>query len=216
MDTIKEASPFVFPFADVRIKITHCSEYGSVEYIGRVSSQAMCRASKVWEKFIYPPWSQETPSKTTEGQETSKAVAPVAELDFTEDNSEALLLLLRITHLQFKEIPQKKLEYPLLLQVAILCDLYDCVELVNPWLKKWLGESKWEASQPGHENWTFIAWVFGQGNEFNICALKMAREIKLDRDGRYLGKDRITVQNVLRPPFPPGCLGKPRQIHHLD
>ena len=49
-------------------------------------------------------------------------------MDFTEDDGDALLILFRLAHIRFKDIPDK-LPYNTLLQVAVLCDQYDCVNL---------------------------------------------------------------------------------------
>ena len=66
------------------------------------------------------------------------------ELHFEDDDGEALLLLLRIAHLQFAEVPVS-LDFDKLLQVAILCDMYDCVGLVKPWLSTWLSDEAVES-----------------------------------------------------------------------
>jgi hypothetical protein len=52
------------------------------------------------------------------------------EVDFQDDNGEALLLLLRIAHLHYNDIPTT-LAYKTLLDIAVLCDHYSCVELVE-------------------------------------------------------------------------------------
>lgn len=88
----------------------------------KVSSNALCLASPVWKKFIYPPILH-VPDEEHKSD---------ARIDFTEDDCEALLILLRIAHLQFHQVPSK-LEYSQLLQLAILCDMYDCAKLVRPW-----------------------------------------------------------------------------------
>ncbi|TVY34973.1 hypothetical protein LSUB1_G006257, partial [Lachnellula subtilissima] len=124
------------------------------------------------------------------------------DLDFSDDDGDALLLLLHIVHLQFRYIPPQ-LDFPLLLQVAVLCDMYDCVQLVQPWLEAWLEDELDTALQPGHEQWLFIAWVFGRENIFNILARKLMEEVEVDKSGRC----RVST-GYLKEHMPPGILGK--------
>ena len=71
---------------------------------------------------------------------------PVEELDFTEDPADALLILLNITHFHFADIPST-LSTSTLSEIAILCDQYNCVLLVKPWLAQWLAkeDSEWKS-----------------------------------------------------------------------
>jgi hypothetical protein len=89
---------------------------------GRASSHAMALGSPVLEKFLFPPWSGPTETKDLEGRDVR--TSPVQRLNFAEDDGEALLILLRIAHLQYKEIPAT-LPYDRLLNLAILVDQYD-------------------------------------------------------------------------------------------
>jgi len=66
------------------------------------------------------------------------SVAQQKEIDFSEDNSEILLVLLNITHLRFGKIPTGRMNCEQLFNLAVLCDGYDCVELVKPWLAAWM------------------------------------------------------------------------------
>ena len=84
-------------------------------------------------------------SKVTGEKEKDKSVLPVEEVDFSDDNGEALLILLRIAHLRFHDTPTT-LAYQTLLQVAVLCDQYQCINLVRPWLPQWLAD---ENNHPG-------------------------------------------------------------------
>lgn len=142
----------------------------------KVSSHALCHASPVWKKFVHPPFP--TISGDTNGPHV---------IDFTEDDSRVLFILFRIAHLQFKDIPLL-LEYRDLLQMAVLCDQYDCIPLVIPWLKKWLENKYSESKKSGQEGWLFIAWVFGieevfqdlAGDMYLRSSISMSRELLLD------------------------------------
>lgn len=75
-----------------------------------VSSRAMCLASPVWRAMFDPHghWTKQ-----------SSGVA-----DLPEDDPDALLILLRIAHLQFSRLPEKLADYEHLLQLAVLCNKY--------------------------------------------------------------------------------------------
>jgi hypothetical protein len=167
---------------------------------GRVSSHAMALASPAWEKFVFPPWSGPKETKDLEGQYVR--TPPVQQLDFAEDDGEALLTLLRIAHLQFKDIPVT-LSYDHLLNLATLVEQYRCISIIRPWLATWLAneESEWKA--PGHECWLFIAWTLGRHEVFENLALKMVKEIVVDAKGVTFTSSGEPISE----PLPYGILG---------
>jgi hypothetical protein len=113
-----------FPSGDVTLLAKHTVTKAPLTYI--VSSVALSLASPVWRKFLFPPW------ESADSERKSK------QIDCTEDDSLALLILLNVAHLQFNKVPNGKLEYDLLFEVAKLCDQYDCMDLVRPWVAGWL------------------------------------------------------------------------------
>lgn len=173
-----EKSPFHFDGGDVRAKATFNDE--TVTF--KVSSHALSFASPVWKRLMFPPYPQITESSSHESKK-SKAVEafPDIELDFTEDNTDALLILLQIAHLQFSNIP-KTLPYETLLGVAILCDQYDCRRLVKPWVKDWTSEGWKESQLPDHGGWLFIAWYFGRQKTFEKLAMVYVRRLEVHTD----------------------------------
>jgi hypothetical protein len=191
---------FTFDYGDVSIKV---NIRGQEVITGKVSSSAMSLASPVWKKFIFPPFRQLRSDRkatgeattngdaTTEGQGSSRAAKkqkrpdhsmPVETLDFTSDDSDALLVLLRIAHMKFKKIPTS-LSYDRLVNLAILCDEYDCADLVRPWFKTWFRNEISESCRDGREKWLFIAWVFGRERAFDSLSKKLLKETCLNKDG---------------------------------
>lgn len=131
---------FTFKLADTRLKIT----YKNALAYAHVYSGAMVQASPVWKNFIFPPWSiQQGASTKTEDILTALSklrLEPEQDLDFTEDNAEALLVLLSIAHLQIEEILNARPPKTVLVNIAILCDAYFYHDLVRPWVSKWMGD----------------------------------------------------------------------------
>jgi hypothetical protein len=108
-----------------------------------------------------------------------KSGLPVDKLDFTGDNGEALLILLRIAHLRFQDNPAT-LPYQTLLQVAVLCDQYQCINLVRPWLPQWLAGEETSSLKSSQENWLLIAWVFGREKVFKELATRMVQRVSVN------------------------------------
>jgi hypothetical protein len=190
-----EKSPFQFDGGDVRAKATFNDE--TVTF--KVSSHALSFASPVWKKFIFPPFPQITESSSHESKK-SKAVEafPDIELNFTEDNTDALLILLQIAHLQFADIP-KTLPYETLLGVAILCDQYDCRRLAKPWVQGWMMNDWKESQLPNQKGWLFIAWYFGRQKIFETLAMTCVLQVEVDTAGvRLIDDDWCIATTITR------------------
>ncbi|CAG8974804.1 hypothetical protein HYALB_00000417 [Hymenoscyphus albidus] len=182
---------FTFPEADLPIVVKH----GCERVIGKVSSTAMCLASPVWKKFIKPPFGHLGPARTEVAEiESFKAAAlggqesdtiGESQLDFQDDNSEALPLLLRIAHFQFVTVTST-LTYHMLLSIAVLVDQYDCVELVHPWIRIWVANENVESLKPDQESWLFIAWVFGSEEVFQTLATSLVRSTDLQNKPKLM------------------------------
>lgn len=189
--TLATNNPFIFPTGDVKMLVTYNNEL--VE--GKASSHALVLASPVWTRFLFPPWaSPPTANPTT--MEPKK-------IDCCGDDSAALLILLNIIHLKFSRVP-KSINTATLLQVAILCDQYACVSIVQPWLVGWTHDEISRSRQQGEERWLFIAWVFGRVRVFEELSDRMVLEVKMNGKGEYTDREG----KVLSEPLPNGIIGK--------
>jgi len=186
----------LFDFGEGDIDVALNYECELVKF--RASSHALCFASPVWKKFIYPPF----PKITDEGNGNSSNT----QIDFTEDNGKALLILLNIAHLQFNKVPSE-LPFETLLQVAVLCDQYDCVSLVGPWLKQCIIDELRVSRRPGQEAWLFIAWAFGRNKVFETLASNLAAEVYINFEGQYMTSMGKSLDIMV---LPPDILGKIR------
>ena len=150
-----------------------------------VSSKAMCLASHVWRKMLEPT-----------------SLCEQKRVDLTDDDPEALLLLLQISHLQFSKVPLH-VEYTLLVHLAILCDKYEMAQLLLPWITPWQADWKPHALKEGYENMLSVAWVFSDLETYTAFARNWVMKSTLDFDGNLvMGTDAL--KNKI---MPPGALG---------
>ncbi|KAL2070200.1 hypothetical protein VTL71DRAFT_13226 [Oculimacula yallundae] len=156
---------FTFPRGDVDIKVT----YKDREIKGKVNGQALIMASPVWQKFVSPPWK-------TVGEPKITAI------DFSGDDGAALLILLRISHLQLFHIP-KIVDLMTAYNIAVLCEQYDCVHLLSPWIEEWLKALKssreHSSIHAAQERKAYIYWAFGDLREFRSSALSMVKNTRM-------------------------------------
>ncbi len=151
--------------------------------------------------------SRETSSPDdNEGVRISSLPASDELLDFKEDDADALLLLLRIAHLDFISV-RKQPGVAELYNLAILCDKYDCVHLIKPWFDEW---SLWAARgarlQVGGELLSkrlFIAWSFGRIEDFRTSASVLLMQSGTDKNGQLLDLEGEVIPEVM----PPGVIG---------
>jgi hypothetical protein len=99
------AKDFVFESGDVRLIVRH--PITKEKITGTAPSGALVFASPVWKKFFLPPW------------EVNSAVWR-KEIDFSEDDTEMILVLLNITHLHFGKVPTEKMNCEQLFNLAVL------------------------------------------------------------------------------------------------
>ncbi|TVY84248.1 hypothetical protein LSUE1_G001357 [Lachnellula suecica] len=129
----------------------------------------------------------------------------VTDIDFKDDDSEALLILFRIIHMQFDDVP-KKLSLAQLLQVATLVDQYGCIKVVRPWFPFWLADERELAFAAGNERYLWVAWVFGREDIFEELAVKLTKEISLDADCECVSTSAERLNDLLPHGFIDGIL----------
>ena len=143
-----------------------------------VSSKVMRLASPVWRAMLSPDF-----SFIEAGNDTSQ-------ITFPEDNPTALFILLLASHLRLLEIP-KFIDDNTLMELCILCDKYDCVAVLRPWLSVWLpplSEILRETAPP--LEWAMISWVIGDASGFKIATNELVRWCTVDDSHghlKYLG-----------------------------
>lgn len=163
----------------------------------KVSSKAMSMASPVWRAMLDPK------GRFRESQPGND------EIDFPDDDAEALLILLLAAHLRFQDVPQE-LYYEQLLKICVACDKYDCVSLVRPWISRWQARQIHHAGQDYYEDWIFIAWTVGDQETFERIG---RRFVKTCRTGSNDPGRCTTPWGSFTPRYtPPGIEGGLRKI----
>lgn len=167
--------PVLLDSGDLRLHVSYSNQ--CLTWLG--SSSSLSLASPVWNKILNPPFPKLVSQEGGDEDMHNK------QIDFSEDSGEALLILLRIAHCQFKKLPST-LDYETIVELAILCDKYDCVELVQPWLASWLVNEEPEYKKPGYEDWLFIAWAFGKERIFEELAPILLEEMSINDKGEAM------------------------------
>jgi len=95
MNGSNDNSLFILGSGDLRLLVTYSND--RIAFV--VSSHAMSLASPIWKKVLNPPFPEL--AGEVDGDDDNLQDQQV---DSSEDNREALLLLLRIAHLQFSKV----------------------------------------------------------------------------------------------------------------
>lgn len=127
-----------------------------------VLSSAVRLASPVFHSMLNPN------SPFMEGQSLSR------EFSFPEDDVPSFRILLLIAHLQFSQLPEF-LSTEELFRLAVLCDKYDAVSTVRPWLDRWVTNAGLTAKKSLQvQLWLFISWVTGDTTGFQSYSKDLA------------------------------------------
>lgn len=101
----------------------------------------------------------------------------------SDDDPVALAVILNAIHLQTSKVP-KTVTFKQLMKLAILCDKYDCVPAVKPWVDIWI--APWRrsyATVPAVTEWLFIAWVFEAREGFETLTKMYVPKIAFSNNG---------------------------------
>ncbi|KAF2422608.1 hypothetical protein EJ08DRAFT_477381 [Tothia fuscella] len=121
------------------------------------------------------------------------------EVAFPEDSVKALNIVLRLAHLRYVQVP-KILKFSTLIELAILCDKYDLVSLVRPYLHDWCAPHSEQLCAVGYEEWLYLAWVFGYATGFKKLANMLAMQIRTNAEGHCLTTGGRGLDKLQMPP----------------
>lgn len=153
-----------------------------------VSSSVMRLASPIWRIMFDPQGSFREIRGSAE------------EVEFPDDDADALLILLRIVHLGWRLVPES-VSSETLVDLARLCDKYDMIRFVRPWLAGW--QSRPLAIMAANEDRLFVAWTFGDYASFVTNVKRLVLSCNTDDAGRRLTRG----EKVIKLDFTPGLVG---------
>lgn len=165
----------IVTYGDLILEVS--SDAGTARF--KVSSQVLCIASPVFRAMLGPS------SNFKEACEL-RAAAVSAEpyvLSLGEDDPQALAVVLNALHLQGSKVPIS-ISFQNLVDLAIICDKYDCAPGVTLWADVWTEVWKKYALEPGFERWLFIAWTFGIDEIFMSLSRKLILDGEFDANNR--------------------------------
>jgi hypothetical protein len=154
----------------------------------QVSSSVIRLSSPVWNAMLTGPYIESNLSK----------------IPFPEDSPSAFLIILQILHYKFNSLP-KEMTLQQIIELAQICDKYDLVSIVGPWLPAWtspypkgMNLKEWLI---GNENWLYVAWVFGYEDDFKKLTDDMTSLIVQRGDGSkwFLGENCIKKNFLIEP-----------------
>ena len=146
----------------------------------RVASQILCVASPYFRDMPGPESTFKRACDLRGGVESNPEPWIIATWG---GNPNALEILLYALHFRSEKVPDT-VSFDQLWKLAVLCDKYDCVSAMKPWISLWIREP------PQHKDnfaeclakWVYMARIFGRDDLFE----KVTREIILE--GRYYGR----------------------------
>lgn len=147
-----------------------------------VSSNAMCLASPVWRAML-----------NSEGHFKE---AKEREVEFPEDDLDALLTILRIAHLKFRQLPES-VTFEELVNLAVVCDKYDTVGVVRKWLPEWLAPWYGHDLLPDYEEWLSIAWTNGDLATFQKLTKHLVLRCDVNSTGGLLRDGKLLTISIV-------------------
>jgi len=176
----------ICPNGDMEISLQSGAD--NVTYRYQVSSLQLCACSTVFRAMLGPKSSfaeaVELRKNRLELLETdSLDTKELYKLEVEDHDPTALAAVFSVIHTRTKNLPDN-IPFEGLLQIAIICDYYDCAAAMRPWDDMWMKPWKGEALTTGFESWLFIARVFEEETVFwNLCQ-RLVRNSIVD-DGEF-------------------------------
>ncbi|QGI70886.1 hypothetical protein CEK26_003220 [Fusarium fujikuroi] len=153
---------------------------GSLEESGSIRTQVEFRVSSRHLSLVSPVFRAMLESRFKESRPNDQGLY---ELQASEWDAEALVILLDIIHGHHREVP-KRISVETLSHIAIIVDYYGCHEIMELVFAAWvsyLGPPE-EFVKQDPMRWLFISWVFRQESLFTT-ATKM---LLLYDNGKYV------------------------------
>jgi hypothetical protein len=150
----------VCPYGDLEIALVT----SDIDVTYRVSSHQLCSCSPFFRAMLGPQssFAEASGLRLHQISSSTSLFRITAE---EEHDPTALATVLYVLHGRAEHIPES-VTFENLLEIAIICDYYDCAAAMRPWDEIWMSPLRSLSSNPGYEGWLFIAWVFGDQGVF--------------------------------------------------
>ena len=154
----------------------------------RVSSHVLCTTSPVFRAMLGPH------SQFREAAELrTRSTGDPYELSIEDDYPYALTAILLALHCRSEMVPVNP-AFKDLVELAIVCDKYDCRGGLLPWVDIWTAAWKPHMLDSGYEEWLFIAWVFGIKEGFDELSRRVILESYIDpADGKLRSRGEVQL-----------------------
>ena len=180
-------------YGDVILKIPTAAGTAKL----RVSSHVLCTTSSVFRAMLGPG------SRFKEASELRmRSAENPYELSLEDDYPCALVVILLALHCRDEKVPVNP-TFKDLVELAIVCDKYDCRGGVLSWVDTWTAAWKPRMFESGYEEWLFVAWVFGIKEGFDKLSKQVILESYIDPAGGELTSaggvqlEKLTIPQVV-------------------
>jgi len=148
----------------------------------RVNSIILCIASPVFRAML----GANSQFKERAALSARTSTSEPLELSLPDDDPQALVVILRVIHLQYDWVPPS-LDENQLYKVAITCDKYDMRQSLEVWLAKWVSPLVESPDYPvSGDKWLFIAYAFARKDLFSRLTKDLILQCQTGEDGNLL------------------------------
>jgi len=158
----------------------------------RVNSNILCIASPVFRAML----GAKSQFKERTALSARKSTSEPLELSLADDDPKALVVILRVIHLQYDWI-LPSLDENQLYKIAVICDKYDMRQSLELWLEKWISPLVDPPANPvSGDKWLFIAYAFARKDLFSRLTKDLILQCRSDEDGNLLMNGNTLSEHI--------------------
>ena len=154
----------------------------------RVSTHQLCSASSVFQAAYYSRRCLVGDASPLRATTQPASDGPEYELDINYEaalrvNPAVFRAMLNAIHGRPDELPET-VTYEFLLDLAEICDHYQCAEALAPWIKVWTKSPELEklVLLRGYEDWLYIGCIFELREVFGRVTQRLAKDVVRNSD----------------------------------
>jgi hypothetical protein len=175
----------ICPYGDLKLSL----QTPAINATYLVSSHLLCSASPVFRVSLGPSsgFAEAINLRRSQVATTSVSDDSLYNMLIGDDlgfDPTAMAVVLYAIHGRTEHIPET-IEFENLLDIATICDYYDCAVAMTPWIKTWMQSLEKFALVSGYEAWLFVAYVFGNEEMFGKITKAFIRNGVITEDGEF-------------------------------